>query len=245
MKGRAEREAAVHVPALPVVWVGECTGTWPGIEQERQTAKQPNGQTAKAKRCISPSRRTGCSGRSSCAGVCSADARHPLLSSTAQPATRPGRCRRLVLIRYADSPPARDGTSIECPPDTGGTGLPSCRFLFPSETLGIHEKSSIFVRGLHGGKPKPTGFARSGFPTGCGTADPVENPPPWKVSTAPAALDFRATSCSYAEGVGRLLRAQPHSVIRGPGYAARIPEKAEHPSLGTPKMENSNFGEIR
>ena len=48
----------------------------------------------------------------------------------------------------------------------GRHGLPPIRFLFPSGTLVIHEKSSIFVRGLHGGKMNPNGFARCGFPTG-------------------------------------------------------------------------------
>ncbi len=58
------------------------------------------------------------------AGVAAGDARHPLPVVRRLSHARPGRRSAARPVRGAELPLAADGASVECPPDTGGTGDP-------------------------------------------------------------------------------------------------------------------------
>lgn len=86
-------------PALRELWVGECTGSFPPTPTPRML-----GQSATR----------------------SLHRRRPASSAQARrlPSARPGRRSAARPVRDAELPQAADGASVECPPDTGGTGDP-------------------------------------------------------------------------------------------------------------------------
>ena len=141
--------------------------------------------------------------------------------------SRPGRRRRLVLLRYADSPSARDGTSVECPFRTRAARASKGRSPLYTQKTKKYTLNFNYFDYLCVGKPKARNGERQfsqdvGFPRDAAPPIPQKTRRPGRSRPLPrpstSGLHLAPTRRASAACCARSLTLQSGAPATPPGF---------------------------